>query len=584
MKKYLMISCCLAIFTSLAAQEIAVSQAVIKVSKKAKKEGSYFGGGLDNITGETVAIMSYEDGFDVYKFSENNQAGEPAIELDGKGLYEYLNLETTDTDQKMEIDDFDGAEAILIRSSFTGRNIIMEKGHLQEYNVIKSKVKNLEYPAFSKSRAWNVNKLLFKQDEKTKEKLRIMPIATLVSEGAFDPQALEMMEAASEDMTGATFSGMQSAVKAGLGSAFMKPDGKAVVIGRVVEQVKIGNPVPWNNNRIRTAVVDGATLTATEKDTYVMPFAVNVATSAAVKENEELLMLLVPLNSPNTVKEAKQYQMDKENRNRVMAVFIDKHGALKDSLHFRSAGNDGKYKIAETSSAIFIPALVDANTNSFYNGIVRKPSHFQITKIENGKIAYHNNFDLDDVADMVVVPRGEKFKKLKIKDFTWETEVEMDDGSMVFIGFDNKNHYAFHIGVDGELKKLYIKPRLASDGQVVDSKFTTAGNSLYWISRETPKDVQDASIEIQNESIITSGGYRSYSADVVPRNFKEIKAVVSVAKIDIGNGLMSEALEIGGKKYLIIGDSGFLTDKNGQLRMIGFDMKKKKEMYSVMVK
>lgn len=593
---------CLSFFMYGYGQELKVSETEVDLSKDAKKAGSYFGGGYDQENEQVVAIFSYptkKEGvlFDIYRFDKNNQPMEPVVGIDVAQLAENLNYTSTDTEVTNNYN-YDGANVILVRSNFIGRELVIEKGHLNHEQGTILQVENARNP-FTKSKAWNYDKLLYEKDDKEKVDIDFMPMGTLVSEGRFPEEMLKKIKSQGEG--GSTTSGKgvfalagamadqfkegQSAVKAGLNSAFMKEGGKAVVIGRVVEKVKIGNPVPWNNNRLRIATVDASSMTAEEKETIVMPFAFIPAEKKAIDENQKLVALLVPLNSPNTVKEAKQYQMDKENRNRVMVTIVNAQGELVDTTEYRSAGNDGIYAIKEIGDAIYIPAVVDGKQKGFYNGLVNKPTHFQITKVENGNVVFNRSYDFETIEEIVKAPTGEKFKGLKIGTVSWGEHQQMKNGEVVFFANDEDNFYAFHIDPKGNLKSIYTKERYDSKGRIIDSQFVTnsTGDAL-WMTRETPEGVASTEFDI-SESVSSSTDYfgttYTTTATATPRNVLEIKSVTKITPVALSSGNLGSQKIIGGKNYLVVGDTGFLVDKEGNMLLIGYDLNRRKSLYSV---
>lgn len=596
--KYVMTGLCIGLCMLGEAQDLSLSEGAVKLSKGARNAGSYFGGGFDHEKKQLVAIMMYPDKkegtlFDVYRFDEKNNPIDPQVGLNLLGLAQNLNYESTDTDENQGNEAYDGSKGILVRSNFIGRDIIIERGKLTREHKLMVRAGTAGNP-FHKSSAWMVDRLLFEQEAKEKIDMDMMPIGTLVSQGQYPAEVLRKIQEGGQQgptsvgLVGSIASQVKagvSATKAGLNAAFMREGGQAVVIGRVVEKVSIKDPVPWNNNRLRVATVDGDAMTAEEKLTMPMPFAFIPAVTEAIEDYQKMVALLVPLNSPNTVKEAKQYQMDKENRNRVMVVMVNAQGEVTDTLEYRSAGSNGKYAIRESGQAVFIPAVVDANKSGFYNGFVTKPTHFQITKIADGKVAFHSAYNFDEINDRVVVAKGEKFKKLKVGDITWQEHQEMENGDVVFFARDADQFYAFQVDQAGNLKHLYLTARYDAKGQVIDSKFiATANGKMVWMTRETPEGVADVQIDLHVSSSTFNNGLVSgkvTTATARPRNVMELKAVTKVATVDPATGTLGAQQVIGGKDYLVVGDTGFLVNEAGEMIMIGYDMTKKKTLHAI---
>lgn len=588
------------------AQKLTITETEVKLSKDAKKAGSYFGGGYDHNNKATVAIFHYANNkegvlFDVYQFNNANKAVEPKEGLTVDELAGYLKYQSTDTDQKQDFGrKYDGQRATLVRSNFIGRDIVIEKGYLNHESILVVQAKNMSNP-FTKSSAWQVDKLLFKSDKKEKVKLGFMPMGSLVFEGQYEEEVLAKLQEASNEGPSSGGTGIfalggaladqvkagSSAVKASLNAAFMQDNGKAVMMGRVVEKVNMKNPAPWNNNRLRVAVVDGGAMEVEEKETYVFPFAFIPAETKAIKNYQQLVALLVPLNSPNTVKEAKQYQMDKENRNRVMVTVINNRGELVDTVQYRSAGNNGKYSIVEEGNAIYIPAVLNAKAGGFYNGHVPKPTHIQFTKVENGKLIYNNSYDFSAISNKVLSPKGKKISKLKVGDVRFQEHKKLRNGDMVFFAVDQAYFYAYQVGSSGELKHVYVTDRYDAKGKVVDSQFIEHGNDkLLWMTRETPEGVSDTDINVSESLSSHNDGFtrtQTTTATATPRNILEIKAVVKISAVNPYNGTIGEELQVGGKDYLVVGDSGYLIDGMGAMVMIGFDVSKRKSLYAIKI-
>src|SRR5690606_3890572 len=123
--------------------------------------------------------------------------------------------------------------------------------------------------------------------------------------------------------------------------------------------------------------------------------------------------------------------------------------------------------------------------DGYYRFDVGKATHFQIVKIQGGKVAAQNLFDVEKVTtDLLKNPEGKK-GKLSYKDIAFDQYQVLDNGDILAFASTPSSNFIFHFDTDANLKACYNVGRVdGKDFFRAGIQTLKSGTDLYVLYRE----------------------------------------------------------------------------------------------------
>lgn len=271
--------------------------------------------------------------------------------------------------------------------------------------------------------------------------------------------------------------------------------------------------------------------------------------------------------APNFVKKTK------EKATNYTYVRLSTSGEIKERISFQSPNGiwNAENIMEDKKGNILIFGAANDNTNKFFNaGFPKKFLNFQIMKVNNGKVEYITNTNIDEFEAKMQAPVGQKKSPAyKGKKFILATADVLTNGDLIITGQNNrstkdgivyKDVLMFHFDSKGVLKAQYgvvkqergkVSNSVPVNQHIIES---ADGKSFYWTIMEikglrTNKELGTAKLKVLNYP--------------------------SVAKVNIADASIGEFKQFGEGKYFLNNLMPLLPISSKGLKLLYFGENKK---------
>lgn len=288
--------------------------------------------------------------------------------------------------------------------------------------------------------------------------------------------------------------------------------------------------------------------------------------------NGNRAVLVSTLNAPTTIGAHKKWNAG--GKQLMTYVSFDTKGAVIENVTFESASVKGNFGIYGAKDATYIIGSVNGNHDGYYMAAVGKPTVFQITKIQNNRVAAQVSTTMDQIQAMVATPGGKK-GKLDFGDLAFWKYQETGSGDHLAFAQHSGGMVIFQFGADAQVNGIYAIGRV--DGKdLFQSGLSTANNGRgIWIL------LSEQSAAIALGLRMSMGRYEGgLQRDVNFSRVDEIMNFGKVVRLDPVARMLSESIDI--NEEVILGADPMFLGAQGELMLPVRDMRGKKN-YSVVV-